>query len=439
MSFLDQLFLTGIAKTIKTPTTEVDVSSSEPALNQILKVTSTSPLRATWVDPPSAPVSSIFGRTGAVVAAVGDYVASKISNDSAVSGATTKDALNALAAAISSIVIPVTSVFGRTGAIVATLGDYVASKISNDSSVSGSTVKAALESLSAAITVSSVFGRTGAVVAAAGDYVASKITNDSTVTGTHVNDALDSLYTSAQGRSPYITIPVSPNAFDDEFSSGSADLATRGYTVVNGSTTLTRSGDIDPWNATGPVGNTYWSTLIGSWLFIQAAPGVQIDIYKTISLSAGDSYFARVSGTFHMGVTSAGRYNEVGLYGASGAALDNNNRVFTTIHDDTPTAWLIYDVARLTAGVAGGPTGRYALGGHDLRGVRFNSGTTHDALIVDSVNGEVHSAELTGCPASGTLTRFGIRNLFTTTTSQVPQIMGIDFIRKKSSNAWLIP
>jgi hypothetical protein len=41
-------------------------------------------------------VASVFGRTGAVAAASGDYDASQIDNDSGVSGATVKDALNAL-------------------------------------------------------------------------------------------------------------------------------------------------------------------------------------------------------------------------------------------------------------------------------------------------------------------------------------------------------
>jgi len=41
----------------------------------------------------------------------------------------------------------VTSVFGRIGAVIATLGDYAASLITNDSSVPGATVKDALENL----------------------------------------------------------------------------------------------------------------------------------------------------------------------------------------------------------------------------------------------------------------------------------------------------
>jgi len=107
----------------------------------------------------------------------------------------------------------VTSVFGRVGAVVATLGDYVASQVNNDSSVSGATVKDALNSLLAAIPsvpVSSVFGRVGAVVAVAGDYVASKVNNDSSVTGTTVKDALNNLL--ASSGTPLLTGTALTNA-----------------------------------------------------------------------------------------------------------------------------------------------------------------------------------------------------------------------------------
>lgn len=50
-----------------------------------------------WVEVGSAaPVDSVFGRTGAVVAVAGDYSASEVTNDSAVSGANVDDALNTL-------------------------------------------------------------------------------------------------------------------------------------------------------------------------------------------------------------------------------------------------------------------------------------------------------------------------------------------------------
>lgn len=47
---------------------------------------------------PGAPVSSVFARTGAIIALLSDYDASQIDNDSSVTGATVKDALETLAA-----------------------------------------------------------------------------------------------------------------------------------------------------------------------------------------------------------------------------------------------------------------------------------------------------------------------------------------------------
>jgi len=54
----------------------------------------------TWISIPTVGgVSSVFGRTGAVVAAASDYDASEVDNDSSVSGAKVSDALNTLLAA----------------------------------------------------------------------------------------------------------------------------------------------------------------------------------------------------------------------------------------------------------------------------------------------------------------------------------------------------
>lgn len=58
----------------------------------------------------------------------------------------------------------VTSVFGRTGPVVAVAGDYAASEVDNDSSVTGTTVKDALNNLLSGVTVSdSILSVTSAV------------------------------------------------------------------------------------------------------------------------------------------------------------------------------------------------------------------------------------------------------------------------------------
>lgn len=145
-------------------------------------------------------VTSFNTRVGAVVSAVGDYLASQVNNDSTVVGTRVSDALNTLAAAIAAIpAAPVSSVFGRVGAVAAAVGDYLASQVNNDSTVVGTRVSDALNTLKAAIAaipsapVSSVFARTGAVVAAAGDYTSTLVNNASGVTGTTVTAALNTL------------------------------------------------------------------------------------------------------------------------------------------------------------------------------------------------------------------------------------------------------
>jgi len=109
-------------------------------------------------------VSSVYSRAGNVVAAASDYDASEVDNDSGVTGAFVKDALDTL-----------DSGKADTGHSHGTDG------ITNDSGVSGATASAALD------TLDSGKADTGH------GHAASGITNDSGVSGTNVDDALDTL------------------------------------------------------------------------------------------------------------------------------------------------------------------------------------------------------------------------------------------------------
>lgn len=86
--------------------------------------------------------------------------------------------------------------------------------------------------------VSSVFGRTGAVVAAASDYNASQVDNDSSVTGAFVDDALDQLDTDlATLAGAALNAPADP-ADDDKVPAGASGnldytTVTIGATVMN--------------------------------------------------------------------------------------------------------------------------------------------------------------------------------------------------------------
>lgn len=112
--------------------------------------------------------------------APGTLAASNINNDSAVTGTTAKDALNTLKAAIAAVATSagVSSFNLRVGAVSSAVADYLASQITNDSAtVTGTRVSNALDSLKASI----------------GALVASAIGNDSSVTGATVKDALNQL------------------------------------------------------------------------------------------------------------------------------------------------------------------------------------------------------------------------------------------------------
>lgn len=132
-------------------------------------------------------VDSVHGRTGDVIAAVDDYAFSQIGSvpEARLLGRTTAgtgvtEALTATAARSFLNVEDgaesndVDSVFGRTGAVVAASGDYDADEVTYDNTTSGLTateVQSAIDEIVAASgVVTSVHGRTGDVVAVEGDY-----------------------------------------------------------------------------------------------------------------------------------------------------------------------------------------------------------------------------------------------------------------------------
>lgn len=94
-------------------------------------------------------VSSVFGRSGAVVANHGDYLASQVVavpfGD--IAATNVQDALEEIDAKVAAS--PVSSVFGRTGAVTATSGDYTASQVTNVAagSISSTTVQTAINEL----------------------------------------------------------------------------------------------------------------------------------------------------------------------------------------------------------------------------------------------------------------------------------------------------
>lgn len=95
-------------------------------------------------------------------------------------------------------------------------------------------------------------------------------------------------------RNQYRNAPDTPNAYDDYFDSGSADLAVRGWTVINrnGGSAVTWSGNGISLTGAGPAANTYNAEIIDSRLRIQAAGAILI--YKSTSIN-GFTYAHKVN------------------------------------------------------------------------------------------------------------------------------------------------
>jgi len=136
----------------------------------------------------SGAVASVFGRTGAVTAATGDYTfgqvggslaLAQIAQGGASAGACLEWSGTAWAPATCATGSgAVTSVFGRTGAVTAQSGDYSYAQITGTPTIPTNTnqlTNGAGFITAAGAPVQSVFGRTGAVVAATGDYTFGQI------------------------------------------------------------------------------------------------------------------------------------------------------------------------------------------------------------------------------------------------------------------------
>lgn len=97
----------------------------------------------------------------------------------------------------STISADVVSVFGRIGAVVATAGDYNAAKITNDSAVSGATVKDALETLNTSI---------GAAVRKYATTLATSATSYTVTHGLNTLDVTVSVYAVATGEEVFTDV-----------------------------------------------------------------------------------------------------------------------------------------------------------------------------------------------------------------------------------------
>lgn len=180
------------------PATRLGVGSN----GQVLTADSTQPLGVKWATPATvSAVIDVFGRTGHVVATAGDYTVNQVTgalpdpttakgdllarSSTAVTRLVvgtdgqvlTADSTKTLGVAWAAPIGAVTSVFGRSGAVVANSGDYTAAQVTgavpNTVQVIAGTGMSGGGALTGNVTlnalVTSVFGRTGAVVLTSAD------------------------------------------------------------------------------------------------------------------------------------------------------------------------------------------------------------------------------------------------------------------------------
>ena len=245
---------------------------------------------------------------------------------------------------------------------------------------------------------------------------------------------------------PYIDPPLVAGPLDDEFDTGSADLAVRGWTVKNGSNvTMTRLGDIQPWNkATSLSGTQYNSTLVGSTIQVQVALGVQINIYKAVTIASGGGnlYWARISGPkYASGAALDNNYAGVTLNYSSGGNPDLNNRIFTQSFTSGTNSVVTQQRGRVVAGAVTATTRTSNIGDLDLYGIKLRSGTTDwDAFAADSRTGSVTSEIINTLSATSMafVVMYFVAAQTTGTATDNSQIFTIDFFRSGSgATSWI--
>lgn len=396
-------------------------------------------------------VSSVFGRNGAIVATSGDYSFSLISGTAAytqggtglTSSGTAGNILTSTGSGWASSAPIIPTVFGRTGAIVATSGDYSFSLISGIAGVAqggtGITAPGAagnvltsdgagnwVSSVAPSAPVSSVFGRTGAVVATSGDYSFSLISGTAAVgqggTGLTATGADGNVLTASGGvwvssaptSAPVTSVfgrtgVVTAQAADYSFSliSGTA-LYSQGGTGI----TSYAKGDIIHASAINTlakllIGTTGQVLTVASGDVSWADPAVASVFGRTgaVVATSGDYSFSLISGTAAatQGGTGQTTYT-IGdlLYASSSSALSKlagvaTGNVLLSGGIATAPAWGKVDLTAAVSGIlplANGGTGNTSNQAASVaNAVTFNnggagaaSGTTFDGSAAKTIS-----------------------------------------------------
>lgn len=156
--------------------------------------------------------------------------------------------------------------------------------------------------------VTSVFGRTGAVVAVLGDYAASLITNDSSVTGPTVKDALNNLIAKAIGTAKGDLI-----VFTASGTPTNLPVGTDTYVLTADSTQT----DGVKWAAAGGGGGSITATApAGGSITASAAPGV-----NTTTIIVKENPVAKTISFIRFRIAVAAGNMNVRIYDSSGTSL----------------------------------------------------------------------------------------------------------------------
>src|SRR5215831_7064745 len=315
---------------------------------QVLTADSTQASGIKWATPAAGGVSSFNTRTGAVVPAAGDYVAAQVTNAVSTIGSYADPAwITSLA--WSKVNDPTTTKGDLIARGTAAPATRLAVGTNNQALVADSSQTLGIKW---AAVVNTVFGRSGTVVATAGDYTAAQVTNAVDSTGSYANPSWITSLAWSKVNDPTTTK-------GDLIARGAAAPATRfgvgadGQVLVADSTQATglrwaasatapagATGQVQ-WNNAGAFGasaNLFWDNANARLGIGTSTPAYKLDIYQNAASSTtmriaadyatggawtiirGDSY----SGANFSGGLSVAGYSARGSMAAPAASQAND-------------------------------------------------------------------------------------------------------------------